>query len=816
MIKNYLIVAYRNLIRNKIFTVINILGLATALACTILIFKWVSNELGYDSFIKDQDSLYRVNWSFKWNGNEGTGPTTPPPLAEKLVNEIPEVTATTRIYPAPNMVVRYKDKFFNEDKILGVDSNFFDIFNFKLIEGNINTVLLLPNSVVLTKSESKKYFGNESPIGKLITIGDRKAEFNKIYNNVFRITGVVQDPPQNSHINFDMLTSMSSYPSVSFFNWSWIWMQVVTYAKLKDNSSTALVESKVKQIVSKYAPAAFKRVGFSYKDLIKNGGKWDFIFQPVDDIYLGSTQIGNPLGPTGNRSYIYAFSLIGIFILLIACINFMNLSTARSEKRAREVSIRKSLGSSRNSLFLQFIVESIVFGLLALPVALLLAELLLPPFNNLAGKSLTLSLFNPVWQIPVLFSLALFVGFISGLYPGLYLSSFQPVKILKSTIRPGSKSKGFRNFLTTFQFAVSIGLIICTLLVQKQLIFIKNTNLGFNKENVVIISNTNNPLGNQLETFKNKIKTNPGVIDASISTGIPPNFGFGDYYKIPGKGDKQFDLVSYMTDDDFLKTMGIKIKEGRNFQKDHPTDAGSVILNETAVKQFGIQEPIGKTINYPSKGNYTIIGVIKDFNFMDLHSPILPFALFNLKSDSYQIPDSYIIVRLKGNDIAGNISMLKSTWDSFTNKTPFVYNFLDQNLEQQYTSEYHLGKIFLIFSIFAIFIASLGLLGLTAFITEQRTKEIGIRKVLGASTSEVVLLLSKEFTKWVLTANIIAWPAAYYIMNNWLQNFAYKTNISIWIFFFSGIIALMIALLTISLHTINAANTNPVESLHYE
>ena len=816
MLKNYIIVAYRNLTRNKTFAIINIAGLATALACTMLIFKWISNEINYDSFIKNQDSLYRVNWGFKWNGNDGTGPTTPPPLAEKLVNEIPEVTAATRIYPTPNMVVRYKDKFFNEDKIYGVDSNFFNIFNFKLLEGNLNTALLLPNKVIITESESRKYFGDESPLGKLITIGDKKTEFRKIYNNVFRVTGVVQDPPKNSHINFNMLTSISSYPSVAFFNWSWIWMQVVTYVKLENNSSTAVVESKIKEIVSKYAPAAFKRVGFSYSELIKKGGRWDFVFQPVKDIYLGSTQIGNPLGPIGNRSYVYAFSLTGIFILLIACINFMNLSTARSEKRVREVGIRKSLGSSRNSLFLQFIIESIMFSLIALPIALLLAEIFLTPFNNLAGKSLSLNLLNPLWQIPVLLFLSVFAGFISGIYPGLYLSSFRPVKILKSDIHSGLKGKRFRNILTTFQFAVSIGLIVCTLLVQKQLTFIKDRDLGFNKENVVIISNVNNPLGNHLEAFRDKIKTNPGVMDASVSTGIPPNFGFGDYYKIPGKGDEQFDLISYMTDDDFIKAMGIQLKEGRNFQKDHPTDAESVILNETAVKQFGLKDPIGKIINYPSKGNYTVIGVIKDFNFMDLHSPVLPFALFNLKSDSYRIPDSYIIVRLRGSDIAANISMLRSTWDSFTNETPFKYSFLDQNLEQQYTSEYHLGRLFLIFSIFAIFIATLGLLGLTAFITEQRTKEIGIRKVLGASVPEVVLLLSKEFTKWVLIANIIAWPAAYYIMDVWLQNFAYKTGISMWIFILSGTIAFLIAIVTVSSHTIKAANRNPVKSLRYE
>jgi putative ABC transport system permease protein len=388
--------------------------------------------------------------------------------------------------------------------------------------------------------------------------------------------------------------------------------------------------------------------------------------------------------------------------------------------------------------------------------------------------------------------------------------------MLTAGTRTASGGKIFRNILTVLQFAISIGLIVCTFLVHKQMDFIKNADLGFDKENIVVVSNVNNPLGSQLEAFKEKVKTYSRVIDASVSTGIPPNFGFGDYYKIPGRGNEQLMLVSYTTDEDFLKTMGVRLKEGRGFLKDHPTDAESVIMNETAVKQFGINDPIGKTINYPSKGDYTIIGVMKDFNFMDLHSPILPFALFDSRSNSYQIPSSFVIVRLKGNDLAADISLLESTWRSFTNKTPFEYSFLDQNLAQQYTSERNLARTFLIFSFLAIFIACLGLLGLSAFVTEQRTKEIGIRKVLGASIPEIVALLSRESAKWVLIANVIAWPAAYYTMDRWLQNFAYKTSDGVWIFVISGGAALLIALLTVSFHAIKAAMANPVESLRYE
>jgi putative ABC transport system permease protein len=816
MMKNHLKIAIRNISKNRLFSFINIAGLAIGMACAILIGKWVQNELSYDSYVKGSDSIFRVNWSYKWNGGEGVGATTPPPLAAKLCAEVSGVVASTRIYPVSSMIGRYRDKFFSEEKVFGADSNFFEIFNFMLLAGDPRTVLSSPNSVILTESEAKKYFGGESPIGQMISLGDQKWEINKLYDNTFRVTGIVQDPPGNSHFQFGMLTSMSSYPSVSYFNWSWIWMQVVTYAKMRNDASVTAIESQVQQIVAKYAPAAFHRVGFSYDDLIRSGGRWDFVFQPLKDVYLGSAQIGNPLGPVGNRSYVGAFSLIAIFILLIACINFMNLSTARSEKRSREVGVRKTLGSSRNSLFAQFMTESVVYSLIALFIALFLVELLTLPFNSLAGKSLNMGLFDPPWQIPALLCLTLFVGTVAGIYPGIYLSSFRPVQVLKPGAGSGAGGRRFRSVLTIFQFMMSVGLIVCTLLVRQQLDFMKKADLGFGKENVIVISNANNPLGQQLDAFTEKIRTYVQIVDASVTTGIPPNFGHADYYKVPGKGDEQRMLMSYLTDENFMRTMGIRLEQGRGFQKEYPTDAKSIIVNETAVKQFGIRDPIGKTIDYPSQGKYTIIGVMRDFNFMDLHSPILPFALFERTSNSYQTPDSYILVRVKGQNLAGDVSLLESTWNSFTVKTPFQYSFLDQNLEQQYTSERNLGRIFLVFSLLAIFIACLGLLGLAAFVTEHRTKEIGVRQILGASMSQIVFLLSKEFGKWVLAANLIAWPLAYLVMNKWLDDFAYRIEIGWWVFALAGGISLLIALLTVSTQAIKAALANPVESLHYE
>ncbi len=816
MLGNYLKIAFRNLRRNKLYSFINVVGLAMGIACAVLIFLWVRNETSYDDFFKDTASMYRVNWSYLWNGAEGIGPTTPPPLAAKLTEEVPEIASTIRIYPAPPDIGRYGGKLFNEERIFGVDSNFFDFFSFRFSAGDPRTALSSPNSVVLTASTARRYFGGESPVGKMLELGDKRWEINRPYDNLFLVTGVVEDPPENSHLQFDMLTSISSYPSVAFFNWSWVWMQVVTYARVPDPTMISAVEAKAKIVVAKYAPAAFRRVGFSYDELIKSGGRWDFVLQPLNDVYLGSSQIGNRLGPIGNRSYVLSFSLIAAFILLIACVNFMNLSTARAEKRAKEVGVRKSLGSSRESLFAQFMTESVVHSLLALPLALFFVELCLGPFTTLVGKPIHFRLFDPIWQIPVLIGLSMCLGVFAGSYPGLYLSAIRPVQIFREG--PGGRIGGrrLRGFLTIFQFAIGIGLIVCTLLVHEQVRFVNNADLGFKKENLIVVSNVNSPLGTQLDAFRAKVATLPHVVEASITSGVPPNSGFADYYKVQGKGDEQLMLISYMVDENFMSTLGITLDAGRGFQKEDPSDANGVILNETAVKQFGIRDPIGKTINYPSKGTYTILGVAKDFNFQDLHAPVMPFGLFHRSSQSYSIPASYIVLRVNGQDLGSTIASLEATWKEFTDRTPFEFTFLDQDLEQQYTSERNLANIFLVFSVLAILIGALGLLGLASFVTERRTKEIGVRKVLGASVPQVVFLLSKEFSKWVLIANIVAWPVAYYVMDRWLQNFAYRTNIGIGLFILSGISALVIALVTVSTLAIRAAAANPVEALRYE
>ncbi|HEX9653149.1 MAG TPA: ABC transporter permease [bacterium] len=821
MFKNYLRVAVRNVIKHKMYALINICGLAIGLACTILISMWVRDESSFDRFHQNGDDLYRVNWDFKWNNNEGVGPGTPPPLAAALSREIPEVDGATRVYPVPKMVVRHGDKFFNESRIFAVDSNFFEFFDFRLEAGNAETALDEPNSVILTGESARKYFGDEPALGKILTIGDEQEMFRKRYDNVFKVTGIVENPPHNSHLQFDMLTSMSSHPAVGFFDWSWVWMQVATYVKLDAGVSAPVVEAKIPAIVEKYAPAAFTRVGFSLDELLSSGGRWGFVLQPLTDIYLGSNQIGNRLGPIGNRVYVYLFSIIAGLILLVACINFMNLATARSANRAREVGVRKALGSQRRQLVGQFLMESILFSLLALPIALFLVELFIVTFNDLSGKSLQFNLFDPLWLPAALVVITLAVGLVTGSYPGFYLSSFRPVQVLKGKFQSGTKNQRFRNVLVVFQFAITIGLIACTLLVQKQMNFVRQIDLGFNKEGVVILSNDNNRLGDQAEAFKLKLRANSRIISASLATGVPPYWGFQDYYKIEGRGDEQFDLISYMADDDFLKTLDIRIMQGRGFSRDFATDAESVILNEAAVRLFGWNDdPIGKILTYPGspqgEARYKVIGVMKDFNFMALYSPITPFALFHTSSRSYDIPDSYVVVRIPPADVENTIQALESEWKSFAPTTPFEYTFLDESLDAEYQAEQRLGKLFLMFSGLTIFIACIGLLGLAAFSAERRTKEIGIRKVLGASVPNVTALLSKEFTKWVILANFIAWPTAYFAMNHWLQNFAYRVEIGWWPFALAGGLALLIALLTVSTQAVKAALANPVEALRYE
>jgi putative ABC transport system permease protein len=815
MLVHYLKIAVRNFARQKMYSCVNVGGLAVGLACTILLLLWVREELSFDRFHRNAESLYRLNWDFKWSDNAGIGPGTPPPLAGTLVRNIPDVVAATRIFRVSRQVVRSGDRFFSEPDILAADSNFFALFDFPLTLGTADRALAEPNSVVLTEATAHKYFGDEPPLGRLLTIGDERTFAGRAYRNLFRVTGIVRTPPHTSQIQFDMLTSISSHPEVAFFDWSWVWMQVVTYAKLRDGVAPGTVESQIPDLVRRFAPAAFSRIGFSFDELLRKGGHWDFRLQPMTDVYLGSAQIGNRLGPIGDRDRVYLFCIIAFFILGIASINYMNLATARSAHRAKEIGVRKVLGSGQGSLLGQFLVESLVFSFAAMGVALFLVELFLTPFNALAGTSIAFTFFDPPWLPGALLMLAAAVGIVSGSYPGFYLSSLRPGQVIKGSGTSSRGGRNLRNLLVVFQFAATIALIACTILVRQQMEFLGRADLGFEKRDLLVISNENNRLGNHVGSFREAILRHPEVLDASVSTGVPPNAGFQDYYKAEGKQEEQFELSSYMTDEHLLHTLGITLARGRGFSKEF-SDSSSVILNESAVRYFGFADPIGRTLRYPGSGTYTVIGVVKDFNFTTLYSPITPFALFHASSKSYNIPSSYVIVRLRPGETARAIALLNSDWKALAPTTPFDYSFVEDDLASGYASAGRLGRVFLVFACLTVVIACVGLAGLAAFSTEQRTKEIGIRKVLGASVRQVVASLSRDFVLLVALANLLAWPLSWYAMNRWLEGFAFRTDISWFVFFIAGASALVIALATVSGLALRAALANPVEALRYE
>jgi len=816
MLKNYITIALRNLYRQPFFSGLNILGLAVGLASCLLILLYVAYEKSFDQHHELADNIYRLNWDYNWNDTEGIGPGTPPPLAKTIIDEIPQVDVATRIYRASEMVARSGDTFLSESSIIAADPNFFEVFSFELLEGNPATALAEPGSVILTRETASKYFGTASALGQTIEIGKSQDAFGGYYSNNFRVVGVLENLPPNSHFDFDILASMPSFPIVEYFDWSWIWMQVTTYVVIDNQASVPEIETRLKALVAQHAPASFQRIGFSYDELIQNGGRWDFVLQPLEDIYLESQGIGNRLGPLGNSTYLNILMIVALFILIIACINFMNLSTARSVNRAKEVGIRKVLGSERRGLVGLFITEAVLLTGIAMVVAIGFAAAFLYPFSRFAGIHLeTLALSSGTWLLNLLPATVL-IGLITGSYPSLYLSRFSPIAIMKKHQAKGKDGQVFRNGLVVFQFGISIALIVCTLLVNKQMRFFSEGDIGFEKEGLLIISNENKRLGDQAATFADVLKNNANIASTAQTTGVPFSSLFQDYYKIEGRGDEQFDLVSYMVDDDFIETMDLDLVQGQGFSEEFPSSRSGVVLNESAIRQFDLEDPIGKTITYPSVGDFEIIGVVKDFNFMSLHESILPFALFHLESESYTIPNAYVVARVQINNVQQTLGEIRNVWDTFASDQPFEYSFLDDSLAARYMSEKQLQTIFMIFSTLAILIACIGLIGLAAFSAEKRTKEIGIRKSLGASVPGLLVLLVKDFVKWVLIANLIAWPIAGIGMNWWFSGFAYSVDIGYAAFIIASGIALLISIATVGYHASKVALANPIQSLRIE
>ena len=825
MIRNYFKIAWRNLVRNKVSSIINISGLAIGLACVLLITMYVADELSYDRFFKDTNRIYRVNIDGKMGNNQFVVGHTGPPVGLALKNNFPQVESYTRMYLPGDEIIHYENNgqknSVTEKSLLAVDSNFLKFFNYPLVAGDASTCLNGINSVVLTEKAAKKYFGDASPIGKTLVFDE--------YKTPFTVTAVLKDIPKQSSLQFELLQNTASIPAVKRFAWSWVWLQMATYVKFTPNAAAdpqtiVKLEAKLPQMVATQAASAFKRIGQPFEEFRKKGGKWDLHLQPLTDLHLYSATVGTRFFDQSDIKYVYIFSAIALFIILLACVNFMNLSTAQAVKRAKEVGIRKVLGSLRKQLIKQFITEAILYSFLAALFAIGIVMLVLPAFNNIANKELSVGSFLGFKSALGILSLIIITGLLAGSYPAFFLTSLKPVSILKGSGLFRNNGSGFftRNALVVFQFTVSTVLIICTIVVYKQLMYSQSKDLGLNKENVLVISNADR-LGKNEEGLRNELAKLPQVSSATISTSLPTKNSFGDTY-IPelNAGDthsaeNNIMLASFIVDDAFIPTLNLKVKSGRAFAKDF-SDSASVIVNETAVKQIGWKNPIGKMLTYPGNNNqrFKVIGVVKDFNTESLRAEIAPFALFYTTSNTYNIGTSFISVRIKAGDYAAAIESIERKWKEFAPTTPFDYSFMDAEFDKLYKSDQVMGKVFTVFTAQSVIVACLGLLGLAIYTAEKRMKEISIRKVLGATVPNLVTMLSTDFLKLIIIASILAFPIAWYAMSKWLQGFAFRTDISWWVFALSAGVTILIAVITISYQSIKAALTNPGVSLRSE
>lgn len=804
MFRNYIKTAWRNIRKNKLFSFINILGLSLGIAICFIIMLYVQDELSFDKFNKNADNIARVIFKADVNGGKINESVTMPPVAATMKKDFPEVQDATRLLGYGSSKILYKDKIFKDDRFAFADANFFSIFTLPMIEGDAKTALLQPHTVVITQSTAKKYFGDENAIGKTIIL---TADNNLPYT----ITGVIKDIPTNSHFHFDMFGSLTNFGDAN--SDTWMGGGYHTYLLLKPGTDLKKMEARFPAMVKQYmGPQIQQQMGLSLEQFTSKGNSLGFALQPLTAIHLyGDTT--NEFEPGGNASYVYIFGGVALFMLVVACINFINLSTAGASKRAKEVGVRKVAGSGRFQLIKQFLSESILITLFALLIAFVMVELALPAFNNFSGKQLNFD------EKPALafIGLGLIVGIVAGLYPAFYLSSFKPIAVLKGKLTISHKDFGLRSGLVVFQFFISVALIIGTMVVYQQMKYIQNKDLGFNKEQLITIPNSY-VLGNNEQVFKQQMLQDPRIVNATVSWYKPAGpSNYNNALAYPQGNDKLIvNGVDYHIDENYIPTLGMKMISGRNFSSEFATDSFAIILNETAAKAFGWNNAtaIGKTIirQNSDRGNnipFHVIGIVKNFNFKSLHEAVSPLYM-TLK------PEGGLIFKIKTTDVAGLLAVMKKAWDNYKTEEPFEYNFMDDLFNKTYSTEQKTSNILTLFSMLTIFVACLGLFGLATYTAEQRTKEIGIRKVLGASVSQVTQMLSKEFLKLVLVASLIAFPVAWWAMHKWLQSFAYRIHIEWWVFAVAGLAALCIALVTVSFQAIKAALANPVKALRNE
>lgn len=809
MLKNYFKIAARNVLRNKLYSLINIVGLAVGIACCLAILTFVRDEFSYDNFNKHADRIYRAAFFVNVNGHGFSGPASPAPLGPQVAHDVPDVVSYTRLYLQGSHTVAYKNKTFSEERFFWADSTIFDVFTLQVVEGDPKAALTQPNTMVITEFTARKYFGSEDPLGKVISVDKQ---------NDYVITGVFKDFPQNSHFHPDFIASLTTLQDSR--NTAWLTNNYYTYFLLRSGTNLGNFQHKLDQEVVDHAASQLKDfTGTSYKDFLAAGNRYGYRLQHLTSIHLTS-----PFGeiePGGYAPLVYVFIAIAIAILLIATINFINLATARSAKRTKEVGVRKSLGAPRLHLIGQFLTESILMTAISVVMAMVIIELFLPFFSNIVGRKMSFDLFGDPLLIPILICFVVMVGILAGIYPAFYLSSSRSVTALKSSATEGGRKSKLRNMLVVSQFAVSIVLFIATFVIQSQMRYVRTANLGFEKDGLLVVNGADH-LSGQLQSFMHELSGNKNVISLTNSSATPGNLSGNHAYRLEGTvDDAPENSCVLVCDYDFAKTYNLKFAEGRFFSREHPvSDTGAVVVNEALAKVYGMKNMVGRRLLFPGpKGTkewvpFEIIGVVKDFNYAWLHEPIRPLVIILPRYQEYV--GSYVTARLAPGGQANGIASIGGAWKKYAGNEPLNYSFLDDGLQKLYSLDYKTEQIVGVFSALAIFIACLGLFGLAAFTTEKRTKEIGIRKVLGASVPEVTRMLSAQFAKWVLIANVVAWPLAYLLMNKWLSLFAYQTNLSLWIFAASGILALIIALATVSSHAIKTAKANPVESLRYE
>ncbi len=805
MLSNYLKIAFRNMKKSKILTLINLSGLSIGMTCCILLILYINSELSIDNYHAKGDRIYRLCINGNFGDNQFLGSASNATAAKALKEEYPEVLNTVRFGRKPGSMAEYNNQKFFIKSMLYSDESVFDIFSWPMIMGDPSTALAAPYSIVISEEVARKMFAETEPVGKVLKLNQEEN---------YTITGVIKNIPENSHFTFDALCSFSTLyvqeAAVSHILTDWLSHNFRTYLLLRENFEYRELEKKFPALIDRYGGEQLKA----------KGGTEKLFLQPLKDIYL------RPLGQTiGPIYYVYIFSAIALIILLIACVNFMNLSTAYSIKRAKEVGMRKVLGSFRTNIVYQFIGETLIISVLSFLIAVLLAELILPHINTLIGRELQRSFTTLTWLIPGALGLILFTGITAGSYPAFLLSKFQPIDILKGKqIAPDSKLR-LRSVLVVVQFSISIILIIGTGLIINQLDYLKNKDVGFNKEHVVVIRTSDIDIHTFLSSIKTEFKSHPGVISVTSSSSIP-GWGAPNNAKIPeGYTESEMQLMDEINvDQDFIPTYGIEIVEGRNFYQDYSADEKhSILINQTAVNKYGWENPIGKIIkaidpddtdNWEPK---TVIGVVKDFHIRPLYREITPLFIGNDPEYPFAYNKTDIIsVKIRPENISGTINFLENKWTEIVPASPFKYRFLDDTFNRQFIRMEQSRNIYSYFTFLAIFIACLGLFGIAAFSVEQKTKEIGIRKVLGSTVTGIVVLLGKQLILLIIIATVIACPLAYFLFSEWLQNFPYRTTITIYTFLIPTLLVISIGIITISTQAIRAAVANPVEALRYE